>query len=567
MLLIAISFIYIFSICTAIGVGFYKLFKIETYKSVEVAFIGLFSISLLASIWAFWGRIHWEFHLFLILTSCISILFNKDKVVLILKHLRYTFKQLSPFLKALLISTAVLILMQCASAPYVIDNESYYIQTIAVLNDYGFIKGLANLHFFLAQTSGWHITQSALNLNFVLKNFNDLSGFCLLLTVLWSFDKLNLYFKNRDDIWDLIFGLFPLANLFFFQFIGTPSQDIPIYCLTFICISIFQKSFRLPKTDGFIVLCALVLFCIFIKPTSFLLIGFPIVLFINHYKTLSTKVIKVLPIALLTLLIFIGKNSIISGYPLFPLLYLDVINENWKLPIALAEYYINLTKAYGFLLLPDDYTNLTTLERLYQWLTLGKLRGIFNCIAVIFICITPFFIRKTTIKKTATLIFVLYVLQLIVLFFTSPLYRFYFNLLYILQCLVVASVLYKRLTVLKCLLTICILISGLPLIINTPINFLANNSFSTNLSHFNITEIVMPHSNSKFEDDFKTYKKGNLNFNHPLEIDFFWGTGNVPFPAVNYEQLNYFEQNFKVIPQLRTTELKDGFYSKTISND
>ena len=133
MLLIAISFIYIFSICTAIGVGFYKLFKIETYKSVEVAFIGLFSISLLASIWAFWGRIHWEFHLFLILTSCISILFNKDKVVLILKHLRYTFKQLSPFLKALLISTAVLILMQCASAPYVIDNESYYIQTILSL--------------------------------------------------------------------------------------------------------------------------------------------------------------------------------------------------------------------------------------------------------------------------------------------------------------------------------------------------------------------------------------------------------------------------------------------------
>ena len=60
----------------------------------------------------------------------------------------------------------VLIIAQCSTAPFVIDNETYYIQTIKWLNEYGFVRGLANLHISLGQCSGWHILQSAFSFSF-----------------------------------------------------------------------------------------------------------------------------------------------------------------------------------------------------------------------------------------------------------------------------------------------------------------------------------------------------------------------------------------------------------------
>jgi len=107
-------------------------------------------------------------------------------------------KNLKVPLQLFLGAITILIIAQCSTAPYVIDNESYYIQTIKWLNEYGYVKGLANLHIFFGQTSGWHIAQSAFNLSFLYPNFNDLSGFCLLLGNLFAILKLNSYFSNEN---------------------------------------------------------------------------------------------------------------------------------------------------------------------------------------------------------------------------------------------------------------------------------------------------------------------------------------------------------------------------------
>jgi hypothetical protein len=76
-----------------------------------------------------------------------------------------------------------------------IDNETYYIQTIKWLNEFGFVKGLANLHPFFAQTSGWHILQSAFSFSYLPFSNNDLNGFCLLLGNLFAAFRLQDYSK------------------------------------------------------------------------------------------------------------------------------------------------------------------------------------------------------------------------------------------------------------------------------------------------------------------------------------------------------------------------------------
>jgi hypothetical protein len=136
-----------------------------------------------------------------------------------------------------------MIVAQCSSIPYVIDNESYYIQTIKWINEYGFVKGIVNLHFFLGQTSGWHITQSVFNFSFLYSNFNDLSGFVMLLGAVFSIQKLDEFSQNKNSNY-LLIGLFPISSIFLFQFISAPSPDIPVYVLSFIIFFYFLENFK-----------------------------------------------------------------------------------------------------------------------------------------------------------------------------------------------------------------------------------------------------------------------------------------------------------------------------------
>jgi len=64
--------------------------------------------------------------------------------------------------------------------------------------------------------------------------------------------------------------------------------------------------------------------------------------------------------------------------------------------------------------------------------------------------------------------------------------------------------------------------------------------------------------------NYLKFNVGNLIFESPDESSFFWITGNGELPCVNKQQIDYFKSNYNYIPQLRTNNLKDGFYAKRI---
>ena len=82
------------------------------------------------------------------------------------------------------------------------------------------------------------------------------------------------------------------------------------------------------------------------------------------------------------------------------------------------------------------------------------------------------------------------------------------------------------------------------------------------ISNFSAKNIVFPYPNTKNNTTFETIQLGNLKYNSPEKNDFFWANGNGDLPCVDKKQLDYFEKYFKIIPQMRTNDLKDGFYAK-----
>src|SRR6478609_459942 len=381
MVLILLSWIYIFFSTVNLGFVTDKILRLKNQNFAIYSVLGLFTTTVFTSFWAIFGRVNFEFHIALLFINLAIFLKFQKGIQLLYKTFLEELLSLTKHLKIALSIIAVLILAQCASIPYIIDNESYYIQTIKWINEYGFVKGLANLHFFLAQTSGWHILQSAYNFSFLYDKFNDISGFCLLLGNIFSIMKLNDYLKNNNPNY-LIIGLLPLANVFFFQFISTPSPDIPIYIFSFIIFFYFLKNFKTLDVENFNLIVILVLFSLFIKTTSFALIFIPIILLAKNFKKLIPKLYKSVLLSIIVLVLFVIKNSIISGFALFPIVNFHLFESDYRIPETIAKLYYQETKLYGYFLTNEQYDKMSIYELFLRWLTLPKLHGLFNKLSI-----------------------------------------------------------------------------------------------------------------------------------------------------------------------------------------
>jgi len=562
MLLIILSWVYIVFTTINLGFGIDKLFKLQNKDFVVTSVLGLFATTILASFWAIFGRINVEFHCLLLTLNLLILLKFKNDIFSIYSTFINELKSLSQNLKYYLAIITLCIIAQCSSIPYVIDNESYYIQTIKWLNEYGFVKGLVNLHFFLGQVSGWHITQSALNFSFLYKNFNDLSGFCLLLGNIFAIQKLNTFFENNDTKY-LIVGLFPLFNLFLFQFISAPSPDIPVYVFTFVILFYYIEKHNKISPEIFNLLVILILFTFYIKNTTVTFFLIPLLVLILNYKILSKKLLKPTLITIVVTGLFVAKNMIICGSMVFPSKLFNSLNMDYSIPDTIEQFYYDQLKYYGYFIDLNQYNSMSVQDLFLRWLTLPKMNGLFNKISILLVLIVPILLYKFQNKKEYWSLYFLMLIQLILLFATSPQYRFFMNFIFFfsLFCL---TLFIKRKKPIYFLLQLSLFASLIVVFLPVNLNRFSNYKFMMEISNFSSTNIIFPHKNTKFDTPFETIKKGNLIYNSPIKNDFFWSSGDGNLPSVNKEQIEYFEKYFHIIPQLRTKNIKDGFYAKEI---
>ena len=565
MVLIFITWLYI--LFTTVNLGFVldKITGLKNNNLIITSVLGLFLTTVLASIWAIFDRINIEFHVFLLLLNLILIFKFQSPIFEIYKTFLLEFRQLQKTFKIVLILIALLIIAQCAAAPFVLDNESYYIQTIKWINEYGFVKGLANLHLFFGQTSGWHVTQSVFNFSFLYKNFNDLSGYCLLLGNVFSIQKLNEYYKNDNKNY-LIIGLFPLCNIFFFQFISAPSPDIAVYVFSFMFFFYFLENFKKTTSEAFHLMVILILFLLYIKNTTLTFALFPILLLLLHYKTLYGQLVKPIVLTVLVLSLFVIKNMIICGLPVFPSNSFNSFTTGYAIPDSIENFYYDQIKYYGFLLKAEQYHSMSFWDLFLRWITMPKLNGLFNKIDVLLIVVVPLFILKFQNKKALWALYIGMVLQSLLLLITSPQYRFFMNFLLYFSLFCLAS-----LTQRKKVIDSLVILSLIPVfaVLFFSLNFsrFSNNPSMKKSSRFSIDNIVFPYKNTKSDTAFVTVQLGNFSYKSPKKSDFFWGNGDGDLPCVNKDQIDYFKKHFNIIPQMRTNDLKDGFYAKKLSKN
>lgn len=562
MILILLSWLYIFFTAFSFGIALSKLLHLKQFDVVVTSILGLFAVTVMASVWAFFDSISVAFHVILLVLSVLFWYNNKRTFNSVLSNVWAEIKSYSSPIKILLIISSLLILAQSATLPFIIDNESYYIQTIKWLNEYGFVKGLANLHLFFGQTSGWHITQSVYSFSFLYDRFNDLNGFCLLLVNLFAFQKLNDYFI-KGNRFDLLFGLLPLTYAFLFQFVSSPSPDFAVYSLGFILFSMYLQK-DIDVKENFLVISILALFAFYIKITAVALLLLPVFLFVKRFKVLKEKFFTVLSMGCLTLLLFVAKNYTLSGYPFFPLLNLRMDELDYTVPTIIMDFFFSKSMLNSFYIDNALYANASTTELLKHYFLMNGISGYIAIISAFTLLISPLVIIIKRLPKSIWGIYFAFVALAVLLIFSSAQYRFYvyFTLFFL---LLVASMWINNSKRILPFYSLSLIIVTVLVFIPTSFGSLTSNTLLSQNSTLHFKNIFIPEPNTKWKQEFIGSSVGNVIYQTPVDDSFFWVTGNGKLPCVNEKQIEYFEHGFLYIPQQRSRKLKDGFYSQKIS--
>ncbi len=560
MALIILSWFYILFCAVGFGILGRMLFNLKSIGLFYTILIGMFTQMLLLHFYYLFFAGNARLYMISLAISFLAVVLKFKTIKnLFIQTFNYG-RNWNLFTKFLTPVLVLGILANASNGVYLVDNESYYVQTIKWLNEYGLVKGLGNLHIFLAQISGWHILQSGLNFGFISDKLNSLNGFMMVICTVFFLNKFDNYLKYKK-LKFLFLGLIPCANLFYFQFIKSPSPDIPVFLLTPMIIYLFVENYKNYK-GHFRLMLLLSIFLVLVKVTIVPVLLLPFIILLKHQllkkEFLWTGLIGVVSLSALGL-----RNYIISGYPFYPLgIFSNWVNVDWKVPESLIQFYFKYTNWSGFPQLQfNKFESYSWIEKSKAWIFTNDLDLIFNSLLLILLIVFPFYIKR---KKEIILLYFIAVFNFIILLLTSPQYRFFFHLIMAMGCYIMAVTFVKKIKLNQIILGFLALLPIPTLFINYNIS---NNPYMADtFEALNFENLLIPEPNSRIKNNYEIIKQENLEFYSPLDKHtMLWMTGDGKLPCVNVKMLEFVKKKMNIYPQLRTHDLQDGFYAEKIS--
>ena len=242
------------------------------------------------------------------------------------------------------------ILLTNAGPTMMDDTESYHIQSIKWIQEYGSVPGIVNLHERFGFNSSWF--SSVALFNFSTKTtggFTVLNSVISLWLCYWFIEKFNQFQKeNNLQAAFAIHLVFIVCLLFWALIKGNATTTNYDYITTSIVLLLFTEVFFSEKTSPrieWIIWPAYLLTVRLINYPLLILSLFAFILFIKQKQTRQL----LLPIAYCLLLIvpFLIRTIIIAGYPFYPATYFDLTNVDWKPDPQITERLLEFIKYFN----------------------------------------------------------------------------------------------------------------------------------------------------------------------------------------------------------------------------
>lgn len=339
MIAIVLSWILLFAIFWALGDGLQQVFKRVVDKNCDLSvvntfFVGLCVGQIMACLLSLFLPLSKFAFLAVVVFAVVYWIINRRRLGSIAGEIQEQYISLSLVGKIVLIFFSLVVLYHSSSKSSAPDEFLYHLQSIKWMQEYGIVKGLANLH------TRFGFNSSALSLFGLFAfqpelkiSFTSLNGLCLLVFSTWSVGKI---FSTKNTLQQAVYTIALVVMIHFFAMeLSSTSTDIIVNILVVYLIlnCIFVEDIRY----WLLPLAVLPVLCVTLKLSSTPIALISLYLFWHLAKEKKIKHLAfMLTLSALITIPWIVQNVILSGYIVFPFPSIDIFSFDWKVPIDIV---------------------------------------------------------------------------------------------------------------------------------------------------------------------------------------------------------------------------------------
>ncbi len=342
MLYILLNWLYIFitTLITGFGILFLlrKAFGYSPRNIHTCVMTGLVALTAYAQWFSLFYRVNIEANLILILVDiAIFFLLRKPLWQFLISSLREVSrgKKIAVFL----------LILVCAyftsRGSYISDTGLYHAQCIRWLEEYGILKGLANIQSRAAYNSSAFCLSALYSMKYIFgQSMHAVQGFMALLLCGVCLD-IGAVFKRRTL---LLSDFLRLGAIYYLTLLHreilSPSSDFAVMItLFYILINWLDLLERKEaSTVPYALLCVAGVYTVTLKLTAGLILVLlvkPVVMLVREKKW--KEIITYVMLGSIVIAPFLIRNVIISGWLIYPLTALDLFDVDWKVPAELVD--------------------------------------------------------------------------------------------------------------------------------------------------------------------------------------------------------------------------------------
>ncbi len=358
----------------------------SSYGIAATFFLGIALVGTLLSFISLWAPVNsftgCMFFFFAVICTLLLYVGKKD---LFWKDWFNKVKQTPLSTKWMIVTVAVIVIFSNLSPPFLSDMKLYYQQTILWNESYRVIPGLGNIHGRFGFNSNILLLSSAFSFHNIFSvriyAILTLSIFVLIGWILTKADSFKTFLPKIG----LVFLCF-LFVLGYQYFLSSPSTDLlPNIIVLFILLNaVFDsKSY----TNNPLLYSVLAIYALTLKLSVVPVCLFFVYIIITQFKEKNYRPVVLLVIfSFITILPWLIRNVIITGYLIYPFPSIDIFSFDWKIPEALAVEEKDWVSSWARMpgLSVDEYRAMPDGEWLKFWL-LRHIRGMHLFLFVYFL--------------------------------------------------------------------------------------------------------------------------------------------------------------------------------------
>lgn len=365
MLSIIINWLYmgipVFLLGTALMQGYTGLMsKVNREKIANdfgiahVLFAGILGTTIYAQIFSLFYRVNMEANILLIVLLAVYSLLQRKylKELISSWRLSYAFMGKWKLMIHVLICLAVIAFALSSAGPAkLIDTDWYHAQTIRWIEEYGCVKGVANLFYALGFNNAQHYFDALFSMVWMFgQSLRGTGGFFGLVIFIHGLLRLVQWKQHTHHLADML-AVWEIAySIIVTAFYADPYVDtLPNILVLFIMtewIALLEE--KREDTVWFGFYCLLAVFATVCKTSVamiVLLTVYPVYLFVKQKK--GAQILLYLGLGFCIALPFLVTNVITSGYLIYLLSSFDIFNVKWKIDPAVLQYSVDNMVAFA----------------------------------------------------------------------------------------------------------------------------------------------------------------------------------------------------------------------------